>query len=70
MHRQTIIEEQKMLFTKPKSQYVGHFAIVTGSNPSIVNGILDYFASNEISFGDVAAAGHNWTAVNTGCIEC
>ena len=51
-----------------KSQYVGHFAIVTGSSPSIVNDILDYFASNEISFGDAAAAGHNSTAVNTGCI--
>jgi len=66
MHKRTVVEEHITLLTEPKSQYVGHFTTATGSSQSIVNGILDYCSSNEISFDDVAAVGCDGTAVNTG----
>ena len=48
---------------KNKSQYIGHFITATESRQSIVNGIIDYFASNEISFDNAAAVGRDWTAL-------
>ena len=55
MHKQTIVEDHKKLNRKPKSQYACHFTAATVSRQPIVNGNFDNFASNRISFGDVAA---------------
>ena len=42
------------------------FAASTGSSQSLFNGIIDYCASNELNWDEVAAIGCDGTAVNTG----
>ena len=66
MHKRTVVEEHITLIKEPQSEYIGHFAVSTGSSQSLFNGIIDYCASNELSSDDVAAIGCDGTAVNTG----
>ena len=66
MHKCTIVEEHITLIKEPQSECIGHFAAFTGFSQSLFNRIIDYCASNELNWDDVAAIGCDGTAVNTG----